>query len=49
MVDPAKCHAMGWGLETATAGEKSTATVEVVSGNGHLYLEPIESLECELD
>ena len=49
MVDPAKCHAMGGGLETATVGEKSTATVQAVSRNGHPYLEPIESLECELE
>ena len=32
MVDPAKFHAMGRGLETATAGEKST--VQAVIGNG---------------
>ena len=43
MVDPAKCHAMGRGLE------KSTATVQAVSGNGSPCLEPIESLECEID
>ena len=49
MVDPAKCHAMGWGLETATVGEKSTATVQAVIGNGSLCLEPIESLECGLE
>ena len=49
MVDPAKCHAMGWGLETATVGEKPTATVQAVSGNGCPCLEPIESLECELE
>ena len=42
MVDPAKWHAMGRGLETATVGEKSTATVQAVCG-------PIESLECELE
>ena len=49
MVDPAKCHATGRGLETATVGEKSTATVQAVSGNGSPCLEPIESLECELE
>ena len=49
MVDPAKCHAMERGLETATVGEKSTATVQVVSRNGRPCLEPIESLECELE
>ena len=49
MVDPAKCHAMGRGLETATVGEKSTATVQAVSWNGRPCLEPIESLECELE
>ena len=49
MVDPAKCHAMGGGLETAAVGEKSTATVQAVSGNGCPCLEPIESLECELE
>ena len=49
MVDPAKCHAMGRGLETATVGDKSTATVQAVSGNGSPCLEPIESLECELE
>ena len=49
MVDPAKCHAMGRGLETATVGEKSTGTVQAVSGNGCPCLEPIESLECELE
>ena len=49
MVDPAKCHAMGRGLETATVGEKSTATVQAVSGNGRPCLEPIESFECEIE
>ena len=49
MVDPAKCHAMGRGLETATVGEKSTATVQAVSWNDSPCLEPIESLECELE
>ena len=49
MVDPAKCHAMGRGLETATVEEKSTATVQAVSWNGCSCLEPIESLECELE
>ena len=49
MVNPAKCHAMGRGLETATVGEKSIATVQAVSGNGCPCLEPIESLECELE
>ena len=49
MVDPAKCHAMGSGLETATVGEKSTATMQAVSGNGRPCLEPIEALECELE
>ena len=49
MVDPAKCHAKGGGLETATVGEKSTATVQAVSRNGCPCLEPIESLECELE
>ena len=49
MLDPAKCHAMGRGLETATVGEKSTATVQALSGNGCPCLEPIESLECELE
>ena len=49
MFDPVKCHAMGRGLETATVGEKSTATVQAVSGNGCPCLEPIESLECELE
>ena len=49
MVDRAKCHAMGRGLETATVGEKSTATVQAVCGNGCPCLEPIESLECELE
>ena len=49
MVDPAKCHAMGRGLETATVGGKSTATLQAVSGNGCPCLEPIESLECELE
>ena len=49
MVDPAKCHATGRGLETAIVGEKSTATVQAVSGNGSPCLEPIESLECELE
>ena len=48
MFDP-KCHAMGRGLETATVGEKSTATMQAVSGNGCPCLEPIESLECELE
>ena len=49
MFDPAKCHAMGRGLETATVGEKSTATVQAVCGNGCPCLEPIESLECEIE
>ena len=44
-----KCHATGKGLETATVGEKSTATVQAVSWNGCPCLEPIESLECELE
>ena len=48
-VDPAKCHAMGRGLETATVGEKSTATVQAVRGNGCPCLEPSKSLECELE
>ena len=48
-VDPTKCHAMGRGLETATLGEKSTATVQAVSWNDCPCLEPIESLECELE
>ena len=49
MVDPAKCHTKGGGLETATVGEKSTATMQVVSRNGCPCLEPIKSLECELE
>ena len=49
MVNPAKCHGMGRGLETATVGKKTTATVQAVSWNGHSCLEPIESLECELE
>ena len=44
-----KCHATGKGLETATVGEKSTATVQIVSWDGRSCLEPIESLECELE
>ena len=40
---------MGWGLGTATVEEKSTATVQAVSGNGCPCLEPVESLECELE
>ena len=36
-------------VSTATVGEKSTATVQAVSGNGSPCLEPIESLECELE
>ena len=48
MVDPAKCHAKGRGLETATVGEKSTATVLAVSWNGCPCLETIKSSECEL-
>ena len=49
MVEPAKCHAMVGGLETATVGEKSTATVQAVSWNDSPCLEPIKSLECELE
>ena len=49
IVDPAKCHVTGRGLETATVGEKSTATVQAISWNGCPCLEPIESLECELE
>ena len=49
MVDPAKCHATGSGLEMAIVGEKFTAIVQAVSGNGRPCLEPIESLECELE
>ena len=49
MVDPTKCHTMGRGLETATVGEKSTATLQAVCGNGCPCLDPIESLECELE
>ena len=44
-----KCHATGGGLETATVGKKSTATVQAVSWNDCPCLEPIESLECELE
>ena len=48
-VDPAKCHAIGRGLETAIVGEKFTATVQAVSENGCPCLEPINSLKCELE
>ena len=40
---------MGRGLETATVGEKSSATVQAVSKKTCPCLEPITSLECELE
>ena len=49
VVNPVKCLATGKGLEAAVFGEKSTATVRAVSWNGSPCLEPIESLECELE
>jgi hypothetical protein len=44
-----KCYATGKDLETAIVGEKSTATVHAISWNGSSCLEPIPSLECELE
>jgi tripartite motif-containing protein 2/3/tripartite motif-containing protein 71 len=49
VVNPEKCYATGEGLETAIVGEKSTATVHAISWNGSPCLEPIQSLECELE
>ena len=49
MVDPLKCHATGKALETATVGEKSIVTVQAVSWSGCPCVEPIKSLECELE
>ena len=49
LVNPVKCHATGKGLEAATVGKKSTATVQAVSQNGCPCLEPIKSLKCELE
>ena len=49
MVDPLKCYATGKGLETATMGEKSIVTTQAVSWSGFPCVEPIKSLECELE
>jgi DNA-binding beta-propeller fold protein YncE len=49
MVNPEKCSATGEGLETAVVGETSTVTVHAVSWKGCPCLEPIQSLECELE
>ena len=49
IVDHAKCHAIGRSLETATLGDRFTATVRAVCWNGCPCLEPIKSLECELE
>jgi DNA-binding beta-propeller fold protein YncE len=49
MVNPEKCSATGEGLETAVVGETSTVTVHAVSWKDCPCLEPIQSLECELE
>jgi tripartite motif-containing protein 2/3 len=49
MVNPAKCHIAGSTLETAVVGEESVATVQAVSWSGSPCLEPVQSLECELE
>ena len=46
--DPSKCHASGKGLEEATVGVQSTATLQAISYCDSPCEEPIESLECEL-
>ena len=45
---PEKCHAIGNGLEVATVGEETTATLHVVDQEGRECDKPIPHVSCEL-
>ena len=46
--DPSRCHAKGRGIEAATVGEKSTATVQVLDFQAKPCQVPFRSLECKV-
>ena len=47
-VSPEKCYATGKGLQVATDGEETTATLHVVDQEGREYDKPIPHVSCEL-
>lgn len=47
-VSPEKCHALGKGLEVATANEKSTVTLCIVDDKGNTCALSMEKLICKL-
>jgi tripartite motif-containing protein 2/3/tripartite motif-containing protein 71 len=49
MLNPTECHLTGKALESTIVWEESVVTVQAVRWNGCPYLEPIMSLECELE
>ena len=49
LANPMNCYATSSGLKSAVCGEKSVVIVQAINWNGHQCLEPIKSLECELE
>ena len=47
--DPSKCHTTGKGFKVAVVGEKSRAILHAVGYESKPFVEPIKSLECELE
>ena len=47
-VCPEKCYATGKGLEVATVGEQSTATVHTIDTQGSKCAKPLPLISCEL-
>ena len=47
-VCPEKCYATGKGLEVATVGEQSTATVYAIDAQGSKLSKPLPLISCEL-
>ena len=48
LVCPEKCYATGKGLEVATVGEQSTATVYAIDAKGSKCAKPLPLISCEL-
>ena len=49
LVNPVNCYATSSGLKSAVCGEKSVVIVQAINWNSRQCLEPIKSLECELE
>ncbi|CAI8051213.1 E3 ubiquitin-protein ligase TRIM71, partial [Geodia barretti] len=47
-VYPEKCRASGEGIKVATRGQKVAVSVEALDKEGEAYLQPVDSLRCEL-